>query len=104
MLTYGGVNSRTTLFQREERNWRETCLRKITGEIYHQNSITVTNSIAFPWLRGVPEGISSGTWGQKTPRDHSKRGQQISTAATAYSNPATWLPAVIQPDPQTKGC
>ena len=32
------------------------------------DSSTVTNSIAFPWLRGVPEGISSGTWGQKTPR------------------------------------
>ena len=23
--------------------------------------------IAFPWLRDVPEGISSGTWGQKDP-------------------------------------
>ena len=31
------------------------------------NSSTVTNSIAFPWLRGVPEGISSGTWGQTDP-------------------------------------
>jgi len=26
-----------TLFQRKERNWHETCLRKIAGEIYHQN-------------------------------------------------------------------
>ena len=31
------------------------------------HSSTVTNSIAFPWLRGVPEGISSGTWGQTDP-------------------------------------
>jgi hypothetical protein len=23
--------------------------------------------IAFPWLRDVPEGISSGTWGQNDP-------------------------------------
>jgi hypothetical protein len=30
-------------------------------------SNTVTSYIAFSWLRDVPEGISSGTWGQKDP-------------------------------------
>jgi len=31
------------------------------------NSNTILIIIAFPWLRDVPEVISSGTWGQKDP-------------------------------------
>ena len=31
----------------------------------HSNTILII--IAFPWLRDVPEVISSGTWGQKDP-------------------------------------
>jgi len=32
------------------------------------NSNTITKCIAFPWLRDVPKGTSSVTWGQKGPR------------------------------------